>query len=245
MSRLERYIKNESLLLTGATVALLTKNLYDFLSTYLFIILRTKRDLDNEKVLKEYLKENGYTDLNFKIVTTSAVENNIFNIGDYIIISEDYLEDLTDEELFAALLHEYGHYIKKHSIVNYIRKNSFLLLAFTATSAFGPLYQAILVFIALTLCGNYSLIVMRKQQEYEADNIVSKLGFGIHLASALNKMDRKTSNKLEKVIEILSELIDEHPPIRKRIKKILSDLKYYKYPQYISDEFNDIMKALP
>ncbi len=240
MSKFEEYLQkqNESIVLSSIAAGTIGYYLYQIIKAYNDLWLSSKRDIKSERNVKEFLNQNGYNDLGFKLYTLNIEGvSNAFTIGDYIFFTEEMLaEDFTNEELMAIAIHEYGHYLKRHTYITFIRRNAFILLALTIASGMGSLFYSIMAFFLLMNAGNITNTIMSKEMEIEADNIAVKLGMGDILVSALKKLYYQPESKISTFIYKILSFFEEHPSLETRIKKILLDIKVYKYPQYAQEK---------
>jgi len=165
---------------------------------------------------------------------------NAFAIGGrHVYITTGLLKILTEREVEAVLLHEVYHNKDMHVWRNVAAESSFLYLcAFIAATAMmsgaviWPL--AIIMFHIMRL--SFRTIYARfrgRQFEIKSDEFAVKYGYGSELISALKKIEGWAKKQMQgqpcgKVCQLerkISEEIDEHPPVKKRIEIILRKQK--------------------
>lgn len=251
MARFERYIKNEGLdvstLLSVAAVTSILVNLYKAISGYLTLSKHATRDKVLETTLRQFLKDKGETALNFKIYTLDIGNVvNMMNCGDMIVISNAMFEcGLTNDELCAVVLHEYGHFKNLDIYSDFVRRNAFVVLALSLAAQIANPLLSIFAFFTFAQCGNAVKKVMFKRHELAADEMATRLGYGEILATGLEKLEAMgtpPTGIVSRTIDSLGQLLDEHPTTERRVAKILKDVKVYKYPQYVPQA---IAKQMP
>lgn len=149
---------------------------------------------------------------------------------------------LTEDELMAIMLHEYGHYRGKH-ILKY--SSVFYPSAFILNFIFGILTKHRSVEIAFTSLVPLGMIMTLydvtygRKHELEADRTMAEFGYKKEATSALKKMYKFFRHLICEQLDInpnskeCKDLIkemhkfDEHPEFEKRIEEI-SNLKMIK-----------------
>ncbi len=228
--RLQRHLErtDESVFLSVAAIKLIYDQLQELLVNYkIFVKNHIKRDKKTEKTFKNFIKKNNLPYKELKIYSMETNNPNAFVLprGE-LVLSSGLKELLEPEELWAFLLHEYGHYYNKDYIANQVRKYSFIVLA-VAIASISPEWLSLFIFFLLYKVGGVLTNVMAKQMEYKADSMAVKLGYGEELSKGLSKLQvmreiyGSDDSKITKIIDNLSDLIDEHPAVESRIKKIL------------------------
>ena len=123
-----------------------------------------------------------------------------------IVLFDTLINELTTDEIVAVLMHEIGHYRKKHIIDTMILsfiQTGFMLFIFSlfvsqpvlsqalgmpgasfhiGLIAFGILYSPISVMIGLMMN------TLSRKNEYQADNFAAHYGMGNALIEALKKL---------------------------------------------------------
>jgi len=154
-----------------------------------------------------------------------------------IVLFDTLINDLNHDEIVAVLMHEIGHFKKKHipyqiilsiiqtAIVLYILslfigipELSFALGGNTSSFhlgiiGFGLIYTPISLITGLL--GN----ILSRKFEYQADNFASSYNLGTALISALKKLSvNNLSNPLPHPIYVFFHY--SHPPLLERIKNL-------------------------
>ena len=230
--RLQRHLErtDESLLLSAAAIKLIYEQLQELLVNYkIYVKNYIKRDKKTEKTFKHFLKKNKLPFKDIRIYSLNDEDNpNAFVLPNgELVLSSRLKELLKPEELWAFLLHEYGHHYNKDFIAHSVRKYSFILLALAVATAASSTWISLFIFFLLYKTGTILNSIMAKQMEYKADSMAVKLGYGKELSvgmaklQVLREMYGVGDSKITKIIDKLSDLIDEHPAIESRIKRIL------------------------
>jgi predicted Zn-dependent protease len=161
-------------------------------------------------------------ELNFNLTVVADPEINAYALpGGYVFINTGLLE-FTDQpgEIAAALAHEIGHVDCKHGINAVSRTIGLtIVLQLLATQTDNPdhLNQLGAVAIGLAQKG-YS-----REAEYQADqagaHLLDAAGYSPHnLIRFLQELEQKTGSATSDFF--LWKLIDTHPPLPERIKRI-------------------------
>jgi len=229
--RLQRHLEktDESLIISAAAIKLIYDQLQELLVGYrLYLKHYVKRDKKVEKTFKNFIKKNNLPYKEIKIYSVDDPKPRAFVMPNgELVLSNSLQELLKPEELWAFLLHEYGHHYNKDFIVKSVRKYSFILLALTVATALSSTWLSLFIFFLLYKTGKVLNDVMSKQMEYKADSMAVKLGYGEELSSGMAKLQilgeiyGVGDSKITKIVNKLSDLIDEHPSVENRIKKML------------------------
>ena len=212
---IENYVNNkinlnESLTISGLVVFF---GLDAVISTFYALNLFLKRIATTQDVIRE-LEKRKYAISHKKltqIIRTITKDNsvnvfimnidermNAFNLGTSdIYLTKDLFELLTDDEIIAICLHEYGHYYYGHNSERYIKFgltdfiSCFVMIPFGIVSL-GIGYLLWGVIIELLQEHGYNKVDRKiyKPQEYSADSYAKKRGYGKSLISALNKLEQ-------------------------------------------------------
>jgi Zn-dependent protease with chaperone function len=161
---------------------------------------------------------------------------NAFSLGfgRHLFITSKLLDLLSKDELMAVLLHEVYHSTKKHTYKFLAYKYPLFyltsLIAMSTAMTTGLFYLGFLAFFIANSVGNIVYnIVFSKRMEYNADSFAVKRGYGKDLISAIAKIGNyvekitrtQKCGKVCQVIKKIDQVIDAHPAIYKRIRKIL------------------------
>jgi putative metalloprotease len=190
-----------------------------------------KTDPKLSKKLNTILKDGKKWEV--KIVPDKS-PNAFAMIKPYVFITSGLLKMMDEDEIMAILLHEAGHINNMDVWRDLAAENTFMTIIFGAAVFLGG---SVVVYALLTFMyfvGKDALRVlinriMGRAAERRADNYAVKYGYGDALVSALNKMEellRKMKAKNEcgiicKLSEKISDMLDEHPPYKKRVEQIL------------------------
>ncbi len=156
-----------------------------------------------------------------------------------VVLFDTLIKKLTNQELFAVLGHELGHY--KHGDIwkNMALSVGFLFVTFYT---FGHLPDSLFTDIGIVPNGGailamiililpifsfiYTPIVglVSRHNEYEADSFGSEMGGKNHLVSALLKLVNENKS-FPKSDPIYSKFYYTHPPIIERLKALGVDLE--------------------
>lgn len=228
--RLQKHLErtDESVLLSVTAIKLI----YDLLQILLvdykaYVKHYIRRDKRTEKTFKNFLRKNNLPFKDIKIYKTPETNPNAYVLPQGEIVLTDGLKSvLKGEELWAFLIHEYGHHYNKDYIAHEVRKYSFILLALSVAMV-GPEWLSLFVFFLMYKVGHVLDSIMAKQMEYKADSMAVKLGYGEELSRGMARLQVMKEvyavgdTKITKIIDKLGDIIDEHPATKTRIKKIL------------------------
>lgn len=154
-----------------------------------------------------------------------------------IVLYDTLINDLSTEEIVAVLVHEIGHYQKKHTkkgmvlsviqtgltlfILSWFINNPALSAALgverpafhVSLIAFGILYSPISTVLGL------GMNILSRKNEFEADDFAKKNYSGTYLASALKTLTVKNLGNL-RPHPLYVFFNYSHPPILQRLKKL-------------------------
>lgn len=172
---------------------------------------------------------------------------NAFAIGGKHVFVTTGLTKLLDErEIEAVMLHEVFHNKDLHLWKQFAMTNSFFYLlvfiATTAASSVGLFFLGFIIFYTMNKVVSilYNRLLGRRHEK-KADEFAVKHGYGKDMASALLKMEkyiekmreRTQCNTLCQLERKISDALDEHPPLKKRVEIVLRK----------SDELGSVMKS--
>lgn len=198
----------------------------------------TAKQIHDKVLTKEINKILGKT--KWKVMIIKDKSPNAFVVGPRVIMITTGLKKmLTHRELIGVMLHEAWHVKAFHVYKQIFYKFPLLAAVFTAAIATvmvgGGAWLALLIFVILRRVTEipYDLTVGRRQ-ETKSDSYAVKMGYGKELASALSKLEKTYLKGMKncvgvcKIVSKIDEAIDEHPPLKKRIEKILKDSEMVK-----------------
>lgn len=211
-----------AILIAGQLLAMLIQSL-TFISA-----AKEKSDKVLTKKINEILGKSKW-----KVLLIKDKSPNAFVIGPRVIMITTGLKKmLTDRELTAVMLHEAWHvksfHVYKKLLYKYPVLAATLMASFAVMASTGIPHLALLVFFILKRVASipYDLTVGRRQ-ETKSDSYAIKMGYGKELASALAKLEKLYLKEMKncvgacKIISNLSEALDEHPSLKKRVERIL------------------------
>lgn len=165
---------------------------------------------------------------------------NAFVVGAKVIMITTGLKKiLNHRETVAVMLHEAWHVKKRHIYKQIFLKYPLLAIAATASFAIWAAtqqpYTALFVFFILKKVTSipYDLTIGR-MQETGSDSYAVRMGYGKEMAGALKKLEKlylkemRTCTGVCKVINSIDQALDEHPPIKRRVERILKKTEMMK-----------------
>ena len=197
-------------------------------------ISSSKLDKKLSKRLKDTLKDGK----DWKVYILKEDSPNAFCIATPRMFIHTGLQKLLNEdEVFAVMLHEAGHINNKDIYKKIVATGAFtaLLLALGSVMAPGPgTMAAFALMYYLRVTGLEGIIFARtlgRRGERMADSFAVKNGYGKQMASALQKLDRwvtklrakRPCGKACQRFTKLNEMMDEHPPLKKRVETVLKE----------------------
>ncbi len=208
-----------------------------FVMFHAYTKLLSKEDKKLSAQLKKILKDGK----DWKVMVIVGKDPNAFcMVRPYVFISTGLMKMLTQDEVMAVLLHEAGHITNKDIWTDIIAKNSLLsILLGVAGTMLGPMGMGVLLLIYFY--GGDSFInvifarIIGRFKENRADSFAVKHGYGDAMASALSKLDKfikkmlakEECNKMCQIGRKINDAIDEHPPFKERIERVLKAKETY------------------
>jgi Zn-dependent protease with chaperone function len=150
-------------------------------------------------------------------------------------IPREPLQSLTDDELVAIYLHEFGHLLNMASIsleCIYIVQFLFVGIRFSTTT-----WAGILAEIGGTLFDEFNASVASFNREIMADAFAVSMGYDKQLKSALQKVEAALHSKDDEELSSSSPGFLTHPQTNERIENI------EKTAQYFKQQTNELFKA--
>lgn len=153
-------------------------------------------------------------------------------MGRHVFITTGLLELLNQREVEAVMLHEIHHNKNKDTYKSLAYRHSFFylitFLALSINSLTLSLFAFVLMFKITEILRNRML---GRHLEIKADRFSAEHGYGKDLITALEKIDKyikklyasKPCGKMCELERKISEMIDEHPPMKKRVEIILRE----------------------
>jgi Zn-dependent protease with chaperone function len=209
----------------------------------------TETDLEKYRIKDEHLTElirNITEDNETTVFIVNSTFVNAFNVGTsdlYYTTGFRERTNLTEDEMIAVCLHEYGHYYGRHfekiNIANTaigivvpimlreIMVGSDMKMGMYSSSLLAMFITKILMFFINPFINR--MIV--RPLEYFSDSYATKKGYGRHMVSAIKKLEQlvktklcadKTLTQCDKIMKRLSKK-DEHPSFKNRVEKIIMD----------------------
>lgn len=190
--------------------------------------------------------------------------------GKDIYITTKSIQILNEREVIATFLHEAHHVDKMHVIVDGVFYSSLLYIVLGSLAKLienpkllktipSPVAR---IFLSLLFIGFFlavpSLVyrtTIARRMEIKSDLNTIKYGYGKDLISSFEKEEKYFKKHFPgcktphcKIIEKISDLIDEHPSLKLRIQKIIESEKLYETlyhkkiidKKFISDELGQI-----
>lgn len=196
--------------------------LFNFLKIYASFKITEKGSVDY--TLMNELKEIIGREI--KIIRTEGkqkIKSVVFASSNKIFYNEDLIENLTHRELLSVILHESSHVTSKDTtkqlILNMFKFIPIVLLDSWLLYILGPIVTGIVY-----------MSPYKRLREYAADSVAKKYGYGEDLASALVKISHHygikaedlslLSNKVYATMKKLVKLLQSHPNLSNRIKKL-------------------------
>jgi len=217
--------------LTAAVTTLVLTLAMMFMMLGIFIA-SSKRDRKLEKKLNGVLKDGK----KWKVYKIKDDSPNAFCIATpRMFIHTGLIKLLSEDELMAVMLHEAGHIKNKDIWKKIAAENAFAALLVVAAYTLPLTAAAQAVFLLLLVLNNLGLqhiLLARslgRMAERRADNAAVKYGYGTHMASALDKLNKwikyqqkkRPCGKVCKLVTKVGDIIDEHPPLEERVKTVL------------------------
>ncbi len=201
--------------------------IYQYAHPYIIIKMNKTSEFKNENILKQLYKKCNYKYKIHVYESTKTKSANAIttgtNISRHIFISNYFIENATDEEVFSLLLHECGHvkYFDLEKRLIFI--NISLIALYTICCLFDylalkivPGFIVLFIFCIIAFTGYRRL---QHFQEYRADKYsVIATGEKELFASVLKKIYNLNDKKENAFLSAVSS----HPSFNKRIEHINS-----------------------
>lgn len=234
------YLK-ESLSSESISTIILRKLVLSLIVMFMFIgvlIISTKRKPIFEKKL---LKITGK---NYIVRELNSDVPNAFCFGGFgksIIYTKKLKELLNERELTSVFLHEIGH-ITSYDVVRGMLADLGVLAIFNyllkhISKGFSSTFSIVAVSILLNNIQKGPSILLGKWFEYKADEYTVKYGYAKDLVASLEKLqkwsvDEKrkivgTPTKLELAMDKINQILDVHPSVENRVKRLFSKNELY------------------
>lgn len=217
----------------------------------------SKDEYEIQNKLRNILKDNEVS-----IYVIKDNKSNAFNVGTKDLFYTSGLRSLlSDEELIGVLLHEYGHYVKRHSQKTIFYYNSVFFIRFNflfniiyslgISDAFTKFMLHVIGFIITNIPIEFVQSFISKRGEYFADSYAKRCGYGSQLKSALLKLELKyrqiyckklTSEQCDLLFNT-PDAFSSHPTVQQRTAKLLFSLtllpvrKLFGFANKISDKY--------
>ncbi|MDI6605129.1 MAG: M48 family metalloprotease [Thermoanaerobacteraceae bacterium] len=217
------------------TLILLINILYPHIIRFL-IKAKELRETELKKILIEFLSK--YDIYGVKIYEWPSIKTKEANAlvagigGRYLFITDYLIKNLSVDELKAVIVHEIGHWKKRHLLKRILLIISMYYLFLYPTGNildYLEVYRHINIpipigitvfFLVFWLCIYLSLIIIRFQ-EYSADEYVIESGIDVNTyISALLKLAKLNDNMVK--LSKLREKFQDHPSVDNRIKHLLN-----------------------
>lgn len=221
----------------------------NFVSLLIFFVKYSMGKEDKQlskKINKIFRKENQK---DFKVIIIDDPGYNAYAVFTRTIyITKPLFKCLTEREKVAISLHEISHIINKDLLKTTLLKTSLGAIIYTCVFPFVQLFPflspTIMVFCYITSSAFSNRIIGRKF-ELRADDQAVKFGYKKEIISGLKKLNKKSvfritpeTTKIDKIIIKISQSLNEHPPLKERIEKIMKSKQFYK----LLDKKPDIAK---
>lgn len=238
----------ENIKLSLLTSSIVTASL--FLFKWLMTLLTIK--IQGKKIFNKRLTNKVRNIIENDKIEIYKIDNetvNAFNMGSKKLYYYDGLVKklkLTEDELIAIMIHEYGHYEGKHVLKHEsIVVPSHFICSFIVALLFGnkelTMTNQILWQISSSMIpGVIYNVTLGRKFEYYSDSFAKKYGYGKQLESALGKMQKyfiyeicekndiiPESNKCKNIISSMHKL-DEHPEFEDRLAALRGNNKVKK-----------------
>lgn len=223
------------------------------LATMALQILSSMKRL--KKFEKRLTKVDPSKLFDWKIYLLKSEAPNAWTYGtNHMFITSALYTMLDDDEILAVCLHEAGHAhhfdVPKNIIGHSIKKASLPALMIMGIDFINNSvnknnknieqwkYLSLIVLMSILVIAAPSalMIFLGKRMEYAADGYAAKKGYGKPLISALEKMEKWITKAKGGACKTKSctfwrnmgNMLDVHPPVKKRIEHILKQEETYK-----------------
>ena len=212
-----------------------------------------KKYISSRKELKKQsIKVSKIVNKDIKCYTLKNKEVSAFNIGEKdSYITTKLLGMLTEKEITAVFLHEYGHYQKSHILKSIgVQYTSSILISavFNLVALLGVTPLMLFSLVLSMLFGKSLSDWYSKRKEFDADEIAVKHGYGKYLLSSLKKIERHTKqqvckklskNDCELYFADLQKNSTTHPTYQKRYEKIMKSPYFSKLMISFASKISD------
>ena len=220
----------------GAGIALATGTIYTIgmVVSYLVSVAAYTSTVKVDAKLTKRMNDIMKSGSTWKVHVFPDPVPNAFAIGGkHIFITTGLTKMLTAREQEAVLLHEIYHNKDMHVYKHLMAESAFAYLAiFVALTASLSVALPIAGLIFFIMRGSMRILYARFRGRYfetKSDEYAVKMGYGPDLVSALGKLEKWVTEQRSKTVcksicqleRKISEEIDEHPPVQKRIETIL------------------------
>jgi len=213
------------------------------LQIFLYLFLMIAASIGSSKTDKKLSKKiNQLTGKDYDVRIMKGDAPGAYCFGGFtkhIFISSGLIDIMTEREVIAVCLHEASHITSYDSIKILItRMSSVSILSLLLTKLLTFIYKnnkSNLIVILPILLGLIMIflptLLLGKYNELKSDKSTIKYGYGRDLMSALQKLEewvlknQVKDSKIKMFIHKIQHLYDEHPPIQKRVKKLLNNVK--------------------
>jgi Zn-dependent protease with chaperone function len=223
-------------------------------------LISLTRDVRTLKIDEESSKKLSNIINNGKKYTVRVVPDPDEIMAGCIIESQDiiYFEGLkrvaSEQEFYAALLHEAGHLEQKLSNVYALLSDNIVFnLVYYSSQSLLTSISPVVIFI---ICTRLLLYLKNKQiyqlYEYDADSYAVKYGYGKYLISFFKKikmmygLEKPCRNASCRFYRWFNSLLENYPLLKNRIESIIKNPDYIKkiHSLKISNVINYIVRSL-
>jgi len=194
------------------------------------------KKIEDTKMSKKLQKITG--DPNVTVWKVKSSEVNAFNAGSskmYYYTGLVKELKLTEGELMAVMLHEYGHYRGKHILkkeLAYYPSSFILTFIFGYMSKRGAIHGAYLAILPLHILMKIYDVTFGRKHELESDRVMVEFGYKKEALSAFKKLYKYVRHEVcrqmnipensQSCTDLITELhsLDEHPTFEKRLEEI-------------------------
>jgi len=211
---------------------------------YIIGIISSYRDLSyfrTDKEVSDKLNKLANDGMDYKVKFWNHSMINAFAYtmvkGSNIVYTKGIKEYLTEDELYAVLLHEAGHINQRKQYINFKTFCANFIPSLICSNVITAILSTGLminpsVLIIMVMVSMSGLIPKRLSRyfEYDADSYVIKYGYEKHMISVLKKFENLNEPKtfLGKLLGPISELFSTHPSDAHRIEALLKKAELYK-----------------
>lgn len=210
-------------------------NLYDYALAKYAIVKGQKK---NKDLTSKFLKLTK--DPRYQVYQVPEDDPNAFVFGgDKIYVTTGLLKMLSEREVLAVVIHEYGHLVNKHVLKSILSQFPLLSLIWGASITLGFFSTIYLLPLYFVVLEHYGMaphnITIGRRYELQADAMTRKYDLDKELISALEKIDKWAQKIMSqyrcgffcKAITKVEKMIDEHPSVKRRVEELLKDKKFW------------------